>query len=282
MRCAGFSSRRNGFSLVELLVVMVILGLVIASIYGLFIANQRTAYNQGEVVDVQQSLRVAMDMIERDIHLAGFLVSGNPVVNAPADPDDANRLTLQTASAFGTVARIADTFSVPSALSGTEGTFKVASAEMASLFDIGDVVRIVRPANSAQPISRTFTVSGVQPAASPPTITLDTFLPASDSADFVEGDMIVRTTSSAPDPDIIEYFRDGNQIKREGDNGGAQVVADHITDLECKYLSEKGTETAVLADIRAVQVTITGATSGALSEGQPRVRTLTNVFAIKN
>lgn len=270
----------RGFSLIEILIVVAMLGLVMTSIYGLYISNQRTAYDQESVVDIQQNLRIAMDMIGRDIQLAGFLVSENPIANAPAAPASGSTLKMRTASAKGCAARIAQDFNVPSELSDTEGTFDVASSEMAQFFKTGDIVRIIRPANTSQAISREFTVTGVHPSDVPPTLTLDGFA-ATDKADYPKGDMIV-LTQGASEPNTVEYFKDGDEIKRITNGGSAQVVADQISTFTCTYLDDAGTETATLSNIRAVQVTITGATSGALSDGTPRQRTLTDTFAIRN
>jgi len=91
---------QRGFSLVELLVTMVIMGLVMTAVYGLFINNQRTSVTSEEVVDVQQNLRVAYDMIARDIRMAGF---AHP--NAIASVAD-NQAAIYTASPFNRYARV--------------------------------------------------------------------------------------------------------------------------------------------------------------------------------
>jgi prepilin-type N-terminal cleavage/methylation domain-containing protein len=67
--------KEKGFTLVEILIVAVMLGLVLGSVYSLYSTNQRSAYIQDEVVDVQQNIRIAMESVTRDIRHAGFLVS---------------------------------------------------------------------------------------------------------------------------------------------------------------------------------------------------------------
>lgn len=69
------NDKRNGFTLIEVLIVTFMIGLVTASVYSLYNTSQRSSYAQEEVVDVQQNLRIAMDSISRDIRHAGFLTS---------------------------------------------------------------------------------------------------------------------------------------------------------------------------------------------------------------
>ena len=69
------SSNDKGFTLIELLMVAFMLGLVLMSLYSIFITSKRSSGNQDEVVDVQQNLRIAMDNITRDLRNAGFMIS---------------------------------------------------------------------------------------------------------------------------------------------------------------------------------------------------------------
>jgi prepilin-type N-terminal cleavage/methylation domain-containing protein len=74
MRCRMIG-KEKGFTLVEILIVALMLGLVLGSVYSLYSTHQRSAYIQDEVVDVQQNLRIAMESVTRDIRHAGFLIS---------------------------------------------------------------------------------------------------------------------------------------------------------------------------------------------------------------
>jgi len=66
------SSQQKGFTLVELLVTLVIVGAVTTISYNVYnrISNAWTCRNL--LSDVQQSARVAMDSIIRDLQMAGF------------------------------------------------------------------------------------------------------------------------------------------------------------------------------------------------------------------
>ncbi|XOF32946.1 MAG: prepilin-type N-terminal cleavage/methylation domain-containing protein [Candidatus Electrothrix sp. YB6] len=62
----------GGFTLVELMVAMVISGLVIAGIIGVYTIQQRSYTVQEQVSELQQKGRSALDFMARDIRMAGF------------------------------------------------------------------------------------------------------------------------------------------------------------------------------------------------------------------
>jgi len=65
-------SAAKGFSLVELLLAMLVGSLAIWSIYTAFQAQHRNYLAQDQVVRMQQNLRAAMDIMSREIRMAGF------------------------------------------------------------------------------------------------------------------------------------------------------------------------------------------------------------------
>lgn len=62
----------SGFTLVELLISLAISGLVLTAVYNIFISNNRIYLKDNEFVKIEQSLRSAMDMITREIRMAGY------------------------------------------------------------------------------------------------------------------------------------------------------------------------------------------------------------------
>ena len=62
----------KGLTLIELLVALVICGMVIAGIYRLFVAQSKAYTVQDQVVEVQQGTRSAMEILLRDLRMAGF------------------------------------------------------------------------------------------------------------------------------------------------------------------------------------------------------------------
>ncbi len=60
-----------GMTLIEIMVSLVISSFVIAGIYGVYTIQQRSYTVQEQVAEMQQRLRSAFDLIERDIRMAG-------------------------------------------------------------------------------------------------------------------------------------------------------------------------------------------------------------------
>lgn len=67
-----------GFTLIELLVASVIALVAMAGMYAVFQAQQRTYLNQGESMRMQQTLRASLEMMVRELRMAGC----NPTTQA--------------------------------------------------------------------------------------------------------------------------------------------------------------------------------------------------------
>jgi type IV pilus assembly protein PilW len=65
-------SNKNGFTLIELLVAMAISGIVAGAIFTAFQSQQKSYLIQDQVTEMQQNLRAAMDIMVRDIRMAGY------------------------------------------------------------------------------------------------------------------------------------------------------------------------------------------------------------------
>jgi len=62
----------RGFSLVELLIAMVVGLVVLGAAYSVFTLQNKTFGNQEEIVAMQQNIRAGMDMMAREIGMAGY------------------------------------------------------------------------------------------------------------------------------------------------------------------------------------------------------------------
>ena len=63
---------KNGFTLVEMLITVVLSTLVSVMIYTVFISQTQAFRAQADMGSMQQNLRVGMEMLTRDIASAGF------------------------------------------------------------------------------------------------------------------------------------------------------------------------------------------------------------------
>jgi len=66
------SINKRGITLIELLVGLVICAIVIAAIYRVFTAQSNAYVVQDQVVEIQQNIRSVMEIMVRDIRMAGF------------------------------------------------------------------------------------------------------------------------------------------------------------------------------------------------------------------
>ncbi len=62
----------RGITLVELLIALVVFGLVSAGTYRLFVGQTRAYAVQDQVVEVQQNSRTTMEILLRDLRMAGY------------------------------------------------------------------------------------------------------------------------------------------------------------------------------------------------------------------
>jgi len=81
-------ANESGVTLIELLIVLVISAIVIGGVYKVFIAQTRAYTIQDQVAEVQQDVRGAMEMMVRDLRMAGFRTTGY----ADASTVDANAI----------------------------------------------------------------------------------------------------------------------------------------------------------------------------------------------
>jgi len=71
----------KGLTLIELLVGLVICAMVVAGIYRLFVSQSRAYTVQEQVVEVQQNIRSAMEVMLRDLRMTAFDDDRTPLVN---------------------------------------------------------------------------------------------------------------------------------------------------------------------------------------------------------
>ncbi len=83
-----------GFTLIELLIAMVIGMLVLWGIFSFFISQNHTFKLQEQIAEMQQNVRTGMDMMVREIRMAGY----NPLPDDIPDPAHRPRVFLAAES----------------------------------------------------------------------------------------------------------------------------------------------------------------------------------------
>jgi type IV pilus assembly protein PilW len=129
----------HGVTLIELLIVMVIAAILVAGIYSLFITQQRSYAVQDQVTGVQQDARVALDIMARDIRMAGFLI-GSKGFNVNTYTFAITPANSSTSPDSITVAGATDQFmsgGIPVTVTGVAGNAVTLSANIGSFFDTG-------------------------------------------------------------------------------------------------------------------------------------------------
>jgi len=69
----AIAKKDAGVTLIELMIVLVIAAFLVAGVYSLFITQHRSYSVQDQVVGVQQDARAALNIMARDIRMAGFV-----------------------------------------------------------------------------------------------------------------------------------------------------------------------------------------------------------------
>ncbi|MBW2421760.1 MAG: PilW family protein [Deltaproteobacteria bacterium] len=66
--------RRHGFTLIELMISMAVMGVVLVQAYSIFVTQHRAHTGLQRTVEVQQSVRLVADAILSDLRMAGYMV----------------------------------------------------------------------------------------------------------------------------------------------------------------------------------------------------------------
>lgn len=98
----------QAFTLIEVMMAVLLTTIVVGAGFGMLVATEKATMTSGQIVDAQQGARLAMDLLSRDIKMAGFgwnvgMVVGNcsvpvaaPANGAPIVPVETNPLGQDT------------------------------------------------------------------------------------------------------------------------------------------------------------------------------------------
>lgn len=269
----------GGFTLVEALVTMAVLGIATASLYAVLFNSQK-AYDVGTRHAVRnQSVRGAIEILGRDLRAAGSGSGGTPIYASY----NGTPMILYAVTPHYSAAGMDSVF-ILAALSGTESTISQRmpqpSAELKCTsvngFEIGDLCIITDGTTT-----NLFMVTQVQQSslhlqhnpASPwnPPGGLTNFPPGG----YPAGSRIYKI-------DAITHYIDTNHprgakmVRKVGTLGVPQIMADEVTGMQFLYHLSDGIETRNPPDvslIRGVTVTLVSSVPGRQSAHVETLRT---------
>lgn len=129
-------SAEGGFTLLEVMVGGLIATIIVAAAFTILITSNRATKVNVQVVETQQNVRLAMDLIAQDIKLAGFTANGtigNCTVGVPAQPAPIVPLDNVPGGAVGTINDVGPDsirMVVPSATAGAAGGLPAITAPL--------------------------------------------------------------------------------------------------------------------------------------------------------
>lgn len=86
--------REEGFTLVELMIALAMSGIIVAAVYAAYNVQNKSYYAQGQVVEMQQNLRAAMEVIANDIRIATYGHESDPA-DCTVDQATSNQLRVR-------------------------------------------------------------------------------------------------------------------------------------------------------------------------------------------
>lgn len=110
-----------GFTLLELMIALGLVAIVTTQVLGVFSSQQQQAFAQKRVVEVQEDVRLVVDMMLSDLRMAGFMVprlagvagvdggTGGPDIVCASDPSVISATILADASSRFSGASLATT-----------------------------------------------------------------------------------------------------------------------------------------------------------------------------
>lgn len=230
--------KRNGLTLIELLLALVLSSILIAVLYRAFISQQKTYTVQDQVAEMQQNVRVAMGQMTKEIRMAGY---GGDILPVFGNINGFTNIITPASNAITII------------LADEVGVLKQNTAKGANQLKVTNA----RIFNNDK--KKYLCLNGLNNYLVR-SITEDTIIL---TAPLVEGHPINQPVYLVK---AISYYLGMSGAKtvlrrNENTGGGGQPLADNIENLEFTYFDVNGDVTANPADIRMVKVTVTAKTN---------------------
>ena len=236
--------KKEGFTIIELLVALVLSSLLIGAVYNLFVKQAKTYTINEQVVDMQQNVRAAISRAMREIRMTNF---GNVGMILPAQfTVNGEATTLNTAVNPDTP--VTDSLTIITAvgdttLTGIPASNQITVAAVGNLFDDAGKKYISIDGLESNIITN---VQGN-------TLTLQN--------DLVQSYPVTDTRVFAIR--AITYQVVNNNLNRDENTGdGSEPLADNIESIQFQYLdANEPPLPATPANTRIIRVTVTAKTN---------------------
>lgn len=247
---------QRGFTLVELLTALAILGVVMAGILNVYITSDRIGRTGVNKAEAQQDAREAM-LIDERLRLVGYGVPPPPTLAATIIT-----AATPTAITFWGDLQNASTFLLATTAILTIGSTPTLSVNSAAGITAGNTIYLINGGQVA-----TLTVTGVSLAQGANTIT-GTVLAGSVAVAYPGGTVVGR-------PRLVTYSWDGvtTLSMNAGDGTGLQPLSTGVQSLLLNYFdtSDAAIVPAALAanlgNIRRIQITVTAQSTATQNPG---------------
>lgn len=269
----GCYKNNNGFTLLEVMTVLLIMGLVMAPVYTTFLNTKRASNTSVEIVDLQQNVRAALETMTADIRMAGFLIpdDADAVNSMPASLSATDQLSLNLATSTGVYTRVVGNFGTVS--SQTDIDVVPGTAEK---FREDQGVRIISPLKPD-------TATDVDASEVTDLDTDIIELTPSPGVTIKNRDIIMQINDQDDDafPVIVRYRLNVDVLERSvNSTTNYETIATNITSVDLQAIPPGATP----EEIKAIRIIISGqiTTQVSTSLDTDKNRTLQTVVKIEN
>jgi len=274
-------TKKTGATLIELLIALVLSSILVAAFYRTFIDQQKTYTVQEQVADMQQSVRVGIDQVTRQIRMAGYGLG--ETILASFGVTDINGFTniFTPGNNVNNIGNNDDSITIIIAVEVAKLTETVAQGS--------SVLKVSNGEDFNSDKQKYLCLNGVNnylvQSVSGNTITLATPLSEGHLIDepiFLIKAVTYKLASDTTNPNIPVL------VKNDNTGDGDQVIAENIEDLQFRYTLADGSVTDSPAnpeDIRIVCANIKARTKMADTQSSSvgyRRRELTSVIKVRN
>ena len=265
---------QNGFTLIEVMVAVAILGIVLSGLYNLFNNQSRSFEAQRDVSITQRDIRASLSLIERDIRMAGLGVprGTNPVaavVNGAAGAPDNISINFSPGPFTHLVSATVES-------PGVNNTILVNSV---TNIRVGDTINLISFFDNN--LRGAYIVNVVDSVNNKISLNTDPSATGIEVGDFVAKNF--KTISYSVVPNAVT----GRNELIRGDGVVQSTIIDGVVDFQLSYILADDTEVTspgTLADIRRVRIDITSGTirAAARLQGQQIPREILTIVPVKN